>query len=77
MAKFLVITGDNCSYCTKAKELLTERGHTFTEVDLLDAQERMKRTGRNTVPQIFRMDESDSWPHIGGYTDLVAYLGLS
>lgn len=77
MAKFLVITGDGCAYCDKAKALLTERGKTFQEKDILDASEEMKRSGRKTVPQIFRMHDDKVDTHIGGYTDLVSYLGLS
>jgi glutaredoxin len=63
---YLVIGRKNCSYCDKAKELLTSQGKEFVYVDiesdpvwkdLLLQDMKVK-----TVPQIFNL--------IGGYEDL-------
>lgn len=60
-----------CPYCVRAKKLLEEKGETYTEIDVSDADERAKLIekagGRKTVPQIFIGDH-----HVGGYDDLSA-----
>ncbi len=58
-----------CSYCTRARLLLEEKGVAFREVDVsrdlaLRAWLR-EATGRHTVPQIFINGKP-----IGGYDDL-------
>lgn len=69
-ARVIVYSGPSCSYCFRAKRLLTERGIAFEEVDVArDPQQRvamMEASGRRTVPQIF----IDGKP-IGGYEELV------
>lgn len=64
-----------CPYCKAAKRLLTSKGLTFEEIDVLESPERfeemLKLSQRRTVPQIFFDDE-----HIGGYTDLVHYYAV-
>ncbi|MGH8150680.1 MAG: glutaredoxin 3 [Steroidobacteraceae bacterium] len=61
-----------CSYCARARRLLTEKGVSFTEIDV-DAHpearaEMVERSGgRRTVPQIF-IGET----HVGGSDDLSA-----
>lgn len=62
MKTYLVITGDNCPYCDKAKALITERGDRFVEMPLIDAVEPMSKLGVKTVPQVFEL--------VGGYEDL-------
>lgn len=61
-----------CPYCTLAKNLLTRKGLTFTEIDVLAPEDRLalieKAGGRKTVPQIFI-----NGTHIGGYDDLVSF----
>ncbi|MBN9343611.1 MAG: glutaredoxin 3 [Caedibacter sp. 38-128] len=61
-----------CPYCTLAKNLLTRKGLTFTEIDVSDPQDRLalieKSGGRKTVPQIFINNI-----HIGGYDDLASF----
>jgi len=67
---FLIITGPGCSYCTKAKTLLTEEGHTYHEVNMMDSVEAMDimtKFGLKTVPQIFEL--------IGGHDALACYMG--
>ncbi len=69
MAKVIVYSKENCSYCRLAKELLKTRNIAFEEVrvDLEPAQleEMLKLSQRRTVPQIFINDQP-----IGGYDDL-------
>jgi len=60
-----------CPFCQRAKQLLTEKGQAFAEVDL-DVErgrreEMIERSGRTSVPQIFIGDR-----HVGGYDDLAA-----
>lgn len=61
-----------CPYCSRAKRLLTAKGVSFTDIDVMSdpgrRPEMVKRAGgRTTVPQIF-IDGS----HIGGCDDLYA-----
>lgn len=60
-----------CGYCGAAKRLLTSKGASFTEIDVMFDRARktemIQRSGRRTVPQIFIGDR-----HIGGYDDLNA-----
>jgi glutaredoxin 3 len=61
-----------CPYCIAAKELLNEKGVSFTEIDIMgkaDKRDEMiaKARGRTTVPQIFIGDR-----HVGGCDDLYA-----
>jgi len=61
-----------CTYCARARQLLTEKGIAFAEIDV-DARpearaEMIERSGgRRTVPQIF-VGET----HVGGSDDLRA-----
>jgi glutaredoxin len=68
---YLVIGRENCSYCDKAKELLTSQGKGFVYVDITSGEDfsdsvwkqfLVTDMGVNTVPQIFNL--------IGGYEDL-------
>jgi len=61
-----------CGFCHAAKRLLTQKGVSFAEVDVMTnperRQEMMQRAnGRRTVPQIFIGDT-----HVGGFDDLNA-----
>ena len=73
MKKTLIYTTAICPYCVRAKQLLKEKGLVYTEIRVdLDDVEREKmiaRSGRRTVPQIFIDDQ-----HIGGCDDLYAYF---
>ena len=72
MARVTMYTTAVCPYCQQAERLLSARG-----VEAIDKvrfglergrrQERMERTGRRTVPQIYVGEV-----HVGGYDDLVA-----
>ncbi len=71
MAKVTVYTTNYCSFCTRAKMLLKQKGIAFDEIDVTDADDvrddLVRRTGRLTVPQIFINETS-----IGGYEELKA-----
>lgn len=62
---------DWCSYCQRARGLLSKKGLKFTEIDVAgegkSREEMIARSGRVTVPQIFVGDR-----HIGGCDDLFA-----
>lgn len=64
-----IYTGPLCSYCARAKSLLTAKGITFKEHDVSGPggreamQQRLPRA--RTIPQIFIAGE-----HIGGCEDL-------
>jgi glutaredoxin 3 len=69
-----IYTKSSCGFCHAAKRLLSERGITYSEIDVMNApdrrQEMMARAhGRHTVPQIFVGDA-----HVGGYDDLSALI---
>ena len=70
MAKVTVYSTDFCSFCERAKALLTARGHTFEEINLErdpdGRAELAQRTGMMTFPQILVGDEV-----VGGFTELV------
>ena len=67
----LMYTKPFCPYCHAAKALLKDKGVGFREIDISrdeDERDRMvRRSGRQTVPQIFIGTE-----HVGGYDDLEA-----
>lgn len=67
-----IYTSPLCGFCHAAKRLLTQKGVTFTEIDVLQHPERrsemMDRAhGSHTVPQIFIGEI-----HVGGCDDLYA-----
>ena len=69
-AKVEIYTSPFCGYCARAKRLLSSKGVTFAEYDVL-ADPGLRPTmvsraaGRTTVPQIF-IDGK----HVGGCDDL-------
>lgn len=60
-----------CSYCVRAKRLLQDLGHAFSEIpvdrDASALQEMKQLSGAHTVPQIWAGET-----HIGGCDELVA-----
>lgn len=67
-----IYTSPLCGFCHAAKRLLTQKGVSFVEIDVLRAPERrqemmQRANGRHTVPQIF-VGET----HVGGCDDLYA-----
>ena len=73
MAHYVMLSQDNCKYCTAAMGLLESKGHTVDVYDVQDPDTKvivaeLKKT--NTVPQIFDKDNN----FIGGYTELKEHL---
>jgi glutaredoxin 3 len=71
-ADILIYSKDYCPYCVAAKNLLTQKGVGYEEIDLTQNPELRdemikKAGGRTTVPQIFIGSQ-----HIGGFDDLKA-----
>jgi glutaredoxin 3 len=72
MTEITIYTKSWCPYCSAAKDLLKQKGATFTEVDIERTPQRrsemiMRSNGRSSVPQIFIDDR-----HVGGCDDLYA-----
>jgi glutaredoxin 3 len=71
MAVVQVYTTQYCPYCVRAKRLLEERGIRYEEIDVTEDDavrlDLVRRTGRQTVPQIFIDGRS-----IGGFEELAA-----
>lgn len=71
MPKVEIYTTPWCPYCTAAKSLLERKGVPYTEIDVMEPEQRaamvQKAHGRRTVPQIFIGDT-----HVGGYDDMAA-----
>jgi glutaredoxin 3 len=60
-----------CSFCERAKALLSHKGIPFREIDVESdptlRQEMLTRSGRRTVPQIFIGAR-----YVGGFEELAA-----
>ncbi|MDQ3288513.1 MAG: glutaredoxin 3 [Pseudomonadota bacterium] len=60
-----------CPYCVAAKNFLTSKGQSWTEVridkDPAERERMVARAKRTSVPQIFIGDT-----HVGGYDDMIA-----
>ena len=61
MAQIIVYTTDPCSFCARVKQLLTQRGVAYEEINLSkDPQGRaelVERTGMLSFPQVVIGDE--------------------
>lgn len=70
MADITVYSTDPCSFCARAKDLLTKRGIAFQEINLAkDPEGRaalLERTGMLSFPQIVIGDEV-----LGGFRELI------
>lgn len=70
---YIIYTKTNCSYCVKAKQLLTDKNIEYVEknIEILDYRSDLlaKYPEVKTVPQIF-LDNK----RIGGYSDLVKFF---
>lgn len=67
-----IYTTPLCGFCHAAKRLLTQKGVSFSEVDVMEhpgrrAEMVQRANGGRTVPQIFIGDH-----HVGGCDDLYA-----
>jgi glutaredoxin 3 len=67
----VVYARSGCGYCRRARALLERKGVAYTEIDVEHVEgaraEMQKRSGRNTVPQIFVGER-----HLGGFDDIAA-----
>ncbi len=75
MAQVEIYTKSTCGFCHAAKRLLTAKGVSFAETDILQQPDKrpemiQRANGRSTVPQIFIDGQ-----HIGGFDDLAAAEG--
>ena len=71
MSNIVMYSADYCPYCRRARALLDSKGVSYTVLDV-DREPRLwdeiaRRTGRDTVPQIFIGGR-----HVGGCDDLFA-----
>lgn len=72
MTPVMMYSTQVCPYCVMAERLLQKKGvnhlqKILIDVDTMQREKMMLRTGRRTVPQIFIGER-----HVGGYDDLVA-----
>ena len=75
---FYLYSNPECPFCTKAKGLLEKRGYNHIAMELgwdHPTLDRLKQEmDWKTIPMVFEIQGRDH-KFIGGYTDLVAYLG--
>ena len=71
MADVLVYTTDPCSFCTRVKQLLDQRGIGFSEINLArdpaGRAELVQRTGMMSFPQVIIDGEV-----VGGFQETLA-----
>jgi glutaredoxin 3 len=72
MSSVTIYTTAHCPYCIRAKEVLRNKGISYSEIDVghdpaLRKEMTQKAGGRRTVPQIFIGSK-----HVGGCDDLLA-----
>ncbi len=72
MAKIRMYSTAVCPFCVRAEMLLNSKGVTEIEkirvdLDPLQREEMLSKTGRRTVPQIYINDT-----HVGGFDELAA-----
>lgn len=71
MTKIVIYTTMFCPYCDSAKQLLTEKGLAFEEIDVGSRPDlrldMTRKAGRTSVPQIWVGER-----HVGGCDDLYA-----
>jgi glutaredoxin len=71
---WVIITKEDCPFCERAKDLLTDRGITYLvfNIDIFPPfRNFIKYQGLTTVPQVYKAGE-----RIGGWEDLARYLGV-
>lgn len=72
MAKWVILGKPECPYCEKATDLLHLYDIEFVYMNVIgsDLYQFLLNCGKTTVPQVYRDGQL-----IGGYEDLVSYLG--
>ena len=77
MSRYIVFSKPTCPFCAKAKELLEEQGVEYSVVDVGESWEQLKEAFRwQTVPMVLEAESDVIFHFVGGYTDLVEYLGI-
>lgn len=68
-SEVVIYSGNRCAYCNAAKRLLDSKNVGYTEINVDEdparREEMVRRTQRQTVPQIFIGER-----HVGGFDDL-------
>ncbi len=71
MSNVVIYLTPICPYCSRARQLLERKGVDYTIIDVAAdsvlRDEMIRRSGRETVPQIFINQQ-----HIGGFDDMAA-----
>tara|TARA_B100000035_G_scaffold284375_1_gene267249 strand:+ start:345 stop:596 length:252 start_codon:yes stop_codon:yes gene_type:complete len=72
MKKVTIYSTRICPYCVRAKNFFTKKNIKYTEI-MIDQDpslisEMIKKSGRQSVPQIFIDDY-----HVGGFDDLIEH----
>ena len=71
MSNVVIYLTPICPYCSRARRLLDKKGVAYTVIDVAGNgdlwAEMSKRSGQETVPQVFIDDR-----HIGGFDDMAA-----
>lgn len=72
MAEVIIYSTAVCPYCTRAKQLLANKGVQFQEIRVDNNPKKLEEmlarsNGRRSVPQIFINDQG-----IGGFDELLA-----
>ena len=71
--KYLIKGAERCTYCVHAKNLLESKSlpYEWVNIDINEeARNELKTAGFRTIPQIWHGES-----HIGGYAELLSYLG--
>jgi ribonucleotide reductase beta subunit family protein with ferritin-like domain/glutaredoxin len=75
---FTIYTREGCSYCTRAKELMVDRGLQFVEIDMTNDDYRAYwfsskefEASNWTLPKIY---VGNTQEYIGGFTEFVTFL---
>ena len=75
---FYLYTSPECPFCDRAKALLNDHGHNHLAMELGWEHPTLTRLKEEmewkTVPMVFELVGRDH-KFVGGYTDLVDYLG--
>ena len=70
----VIYTKDNCSYCTRAKKLLTSHNLEYTEFKLNEDFNREELVSKFPTAKTYPVIQIDE-EYIGGYTELEQRLG--
>ena len=77
--RFIVYGTKKCEFCAMARELLEEQNIAFDVINFDSRPKILKEIKQvydwKTVPMIFEKLEDSSFKLVGGYTDLLNYLG--